>query len=435
MERTGRLRTRRAVARRMALLGAGGAAAACGLPGRESAPARTALSGTIRVAAFANQGQGYEFTQEAGTAFAEKTGVQVEVEGITGAYLEKLTTVLVADQPPDAFWNTSTNGLTLAAGGHGEAIDRYFVRDKLKWADFFPLAQSCVQPYGDGVSWALPVATLTYHFWHNRAAFREAGVAAPTDDWTFERDYFDAARRLTREGQFGTATSLGAPIMVQYVYAFGGDVLAKDLKSVALNGPESQRGLQWHLDLSQRHRVAPGPERADASLVRREVAMGIVRAPIILRDLRQAWPAEDIGLALMPKGPAGRVSYGDTRNFAISKASHKKEEAWSFLVSLLAPEPQKVMADTQLWTPVMRASLQVANWAFGPQGAPANMRDLLRQLDHACTWPRPAEVDLRTLFQNEYTKAFKGEQSLQASLANVKQQGDVLVRDWWASRR
>ncbi|HEV2123837.1 MAG TPA: extracellular solute-binding protein, partial [Chloroflexota bacterium] len=238
-----------------------------------------------------------------------------------------------------------------------------------------------------------------------------------------------------REGIFGTAVNLGAPIMVQYVFAFGGQVLSNDLKSVTLNGPEAQNGLQWHLDLSQRHQVAPGPENVSANLVKREVAMGIVGAPIILKDLRATWPAEDIGLALVPRGPKGRFSYGDTRNFAITKASQKKDESWAFLRSLLEPENQKLMSEMQIWTPVMRSSLQMADWSFGPQGAPDNMRDLLRQLDYARMWPRPAEPELRTLFQNEYTRAFRGEVSLQAALTNVKSQGDVLLNEWWAQRK
>jgi hypothetical protein len=87
-----------------------------------------------------------------------------------------------------------------------------------------------------------------------------------------------------------------------------------------------------------------------------------------------------------------------------------------------------------LWTPVMRASLQVPDWSFGPKGPPANIRELLRQLDFARMWPRPAEPEMRTLFQNEYTKAFRGELSLQVALANVKSQGDVLLQQWWAAR-
>jgi multiple sugar transport system substrate-binding protein len=438
------VRTRRG----FVLLGALGASAASGVlaaacqgPGQSAAPAAPQkLSGTIKVAAFANAGQGYEFTQEAGQKFEQKKDVRVQVEGVTetasGEYLQKLTTMLVADQPPDAFWNSSTNGLALSYGGHGEPIDSYFARDKMKWTDFFPLAKDCVQALGDNVSWALPVATLTYHMWYNRNAFRQAGVTFPDDNWTFENQYFEAARRLTRDGVFGTAVNLGSPIMVQYVYAFGGQVLSDDLKSVALSGPDGQRALQWHFDLSHRHQVAPGPDKLGANIVRREVAMGIVGAPIIVRDLRQNWEADDIGLALLPKGPKGRFSYGDTRNFAISKASKKKDEAWAFIQSLLEPDNQRSMADTMLWTPVMRSSLQVPDWSFGPKGAPpSNIKDLLRQLDFARMWPRPAEPELRTLFQNEYTKAFRGEQSLQAALTNFKSQGEVRLQEWWTARR
>ncbi|HEX2036321.1 MAG TPA: extracellular solute-binding protein [Chloroflexota bacterium] len=385
--------------------------------------------------------QGNDVIAEAAQRFAERHGTRVEVEQISGQsseYLQAITTRLVSDTTPDLYWNSSTTGLALATPGRAEPLDAYFARDKVSWADMVPMAQPSVQYLGDGVTWAFPIATWTTNLWYDKAHFRQSGVPEPTDGWTMERDLFEAARKLTRPTGdpatevWGTTAPTASHLIMQYVFAFGGQVLSNDLKSVALNSPASQRGLQWNFELADKHNVAPRPSQA-VNIVRRQVAM-VIDGPHLLKSLRDTWEPQDIGLALVPAGPAARVSYGDTRNMSMMAGSKAKDVAWKFLLSFISPELQHLMGELQVWTPVLKAS-KLPGFQFGPKGPPANVGDMIRQLEYARIWPRPAEPELRNLLQTEYTNAMNGQISLQAALANVKTQGDIMLRDWWAARK
>src|SRR5690606_20408211 len=114
-------------------------------------------------------------------------------------YFEAMAIRIATGQAPDAFWNSSSIGLTLGLRNMLEPINPLFEREGLSWDDFFPMARTSNVLRADGIVHALPVGTWTTNLWYNPQIFREAGIEPPHDGWTLQGEYLEAARRLVRD--------------------------------------------------------------------------------------------------------------------------------------------------------------------------------------------------------------------------------------------
>lgn len=114
----------------------------------------------------------------------------------------------------------------------------------------------------NGKLYGVPYRADTSGVFYNKAMFKEAGIAEPAWNWTWD-DFLKTAKRLTKgESQYGfgisgssaAATDFEAEILPM-IWAFGGDVI-KDGK-MALNEPGAIAGLQYWVDLLKKHHVSP----------------------------------------------------------------------------------------------------------------------------------------------------------------------------------
>ena len=94
--------------------------------------------------------------------------------------------------------------------------------------------------------YALPKDVDAIALWYNKELFKQAGVAYPTANWTWN-DLTAAAQKLTdpAKGVYGIA----APAEDQANYdntilQAGGQILSADGKKSGLDSPEAIRGLQ-----------------------------------------------------------------------------------------------------------------------------------------------------------------------------------------------
>src|SRR5690606_36691233 len=104
----------------------------------------------------------------------------------------------------------------------------------------------------DGVQYGVPKDFDTIGLWYNTALFAEAGVAEPTDDWTWD-DLTSAAEQISTalgdQGIYGAAAGMdGQTTYYNTIFQAGGEVITADGTS-GYAEPATQEGIQFWTDL------------------------------------------------------------------------------------------------------------------------------------------------------------------------------------------
>ena len=228
-------------------------------------------------------------------------------------------------------------------------LDALVARDSLELRpdDFYPeIMESCrfardlfLIPYFYNVS-------LLYY---NIDMFEEAGVALPTNDWTWA-DYVENAKDLTQfyHGR-GDVDKFGTIVVhnwwvewLAHVHQAGGKFIGDDWHHSPMDSPEAIEGLQFFNDLLNVHEVGPEPKNTlPYMFLNQQLAMEWAGHTANWVGLRKnatfRWD-----VALLPHHPSNnrgseRVAVG----LGISKKSPHRELAWEFIKHLNSYESHR----------------------------------------------------------------------------------------------
>lgn len=196
-----------------------------------------------------------EVSKQLADAFHEKyPNITVEVEFTpqnTGEYWTKLESSCTGGSAPDVFWMNGVHADTYIEGGMMLPLT-----DMVKNSSVIDIEKDYPSTLSnlyirDGEVYAIPKDFDTIAVWYNKKIFDDAGVAYPSDDWTWD-DMVEAARKLTdkEKGIYGITSEFGGQ---QYYYptisANGGYILADDYKSSGYDDPNTMKGVQCWVDL------------------------------------------------------------------------------------------------------------------------------------------------------------------------------------------
>ncbi len=176
------------------------------------------------------------------------------------------------------------------------------------------------------------------------SVFKEAGVAHAEDgakvDLTWEQ-YHAVAKKAKAKGlPFGQALghSTGDPpgFCYPYMWSYGAMELAKDGKTTAFNKPEFVEGMRKFIEAWKDGYDETGTSWDDSNNNRAFLAGQIsstFNGSSIYFAAKKQNPelAADLSHMLMPKGPAGRFNWLETRTWAILKSSKNVEASKEFL--------------------------------------------------------------------------------------------------------
>lgn len=257
--------------------------------------------------------------------------IKVEVEFNSDAR-KKLYVDLASGTAPDVFYAVSDDIPRMAARDvildqtplvERDGIDfkGYFTKtvDGLKW---------------DGRLYAFPIHYSTDVLFYNRDLFDAAGIAYPSDDWTWD-DYIAAARQLTKRGPDGRVEVFGTalPDPTVAIASGGGSEFNADYTRSTIASPESARALRNLLDLRDRYHVAPTPQQLQDSSPTQlfdtgRVAMMPGRTYMVI-GFNERIKNFKYDVALMPpmERRAARLAVGGT---CIAASTRHPEEAWKF---------------------------------------------------------------------------------------------------------
>ncbi|WP_320121775.1 sugar ABC transporter substrate-binding protein [uncultured Sphaerochaeta sp.] len=264
--------------------------------------------------------------------FEAETGIKVNYESLQESQLtNKLTTEFATNSSTvDVFMTRPLQeGLMFIKNGWYESLDNYDFAD-------YP-ANSVDIGRKDGKAYIVPLVTEWQVMYYRKDLFKKAGLSVPTTFAELE----NAARVLNKDGVAGFASrGKGAAAVTQissYIYNYGGRYL-EDGKAV-FDSPEAIEAIRYYGKLLGNY----GPQGVTSMSWENvmpvfqagKVAMWTDASVFygqIVDPAKTEIPAEDIGVAQLPRGPKDDspfivVSWG----MAMSSASKNKDAAQKFL--------------------------------------------------------------------------------------------------------
>lgn len=220
----------------------------------------------------------------------------------------------------------------------------------------------------NGLQYALPMYHGALALFYNKDLFDAAGVAYPTERWTYT-EYLDAMKKLTvREGsrtvQWGSMFDVSWERIQVHVNSWGGHLVdPQDRRRCAmadqpaLDAMEWLRARIWDDDVMATYLDVENLSTTQA-FISQQVAMvedgsWALKAILENADFR-------IGVAPFPAGPERRATLATTDGFAINAVTKHPDQAWEFLKFLISKDYGRAMARAHLLQPA-RTSL-VVEW-------------------------------------------------------------------------
>lgn len=205
------------------------------------------VSGTITYA-FWNSSQKPAIQKEVAAFEKKYPKVKVTLDLTPfGSYFTKLQTQGQSGALPDVFWMNNDDLALYASNG--------LLAQTPSSIDLSRYSSSAVDSYKyDGKLYGVPSFQAGLGVWYNKAILKEAGVSAPTANWTwadFQRDAKAVSDALKSKGIFGEATDLSDGNATYYptILQAGGYVVSGNGKKAGYDTSAGESGLQFWRDL------------------------------------------------------------------------------------------------------------------------------------------------------------------------------------------
>lgn len=287
---------------------------------------------------------------DAYTAANPGVTIEIQVTPYKGQeYWTKLDASMNGGTAPDVFWMNSLHVEKYVDGGMVEPMD-----DAMAAAGFdtaqFPEALTKLYRV-EGKLYAVPKDFDTNALWYNKEIFDSAGVAYPTNDWTWD-DMVEAAKKLgnKEKGIYGIAAALDSQTnYYNTVFACGGYILNEDKTGFGYDKPGTIEGIQCWVDLIN-NGISPSVNQTnettqDAMFEAGGLAMTLAGSYMTPEYLQNETIKGKVDLVEVPayKGTEANVING--LGYSVFSKSKNKEEAMKFALWLGSEEAMKLQGE------------------------------------------------------------------------------------------
>jgi|GEM_PF-4559294 len=323
------------------------------------------------------------YTQKAEEFHEVYPNIMVETE-LVGAeeYFVDMALQLAAGVGPDLIFVCNTvNFPEFAAAGYLVPLDSYVEQHGVDLADYVPEAI-------EGATWEGELYALPDSFhngvsilYYNKTMFDEAGIAYPTDEWTYD-DMAAAAAQLTKDtdgdglidqyGWYPLEFTRNIAENATTMRSFGCSWMDESGTTSQADSPECLEAIQFVYDNLDSAPMFDATIGHDELFTAGQVAM-LTQGPWVLEGYRSSLEAlgMEVGTAKIPIGPAGRLSAGAAYGaHGITVMSEHPEEAALWVEWLTNEDNVKDFATLNLSQPARLSSLET--WVDNfPMEAPA----------------------------------------------------------------
>jgi multiple sugar transport system substrate-binding protein len=284
--------------------------------------------------------------------FTAETGIKTQVEVTPwNDYWTLLEAAATGGSLPDVFWM------------HSGQVRRYMEANLLidltdrinssSLANMSNFPQDLVDLYAlNGKQYAIPKDLDTIGLVYNKKLFDEAGVAYPTNNWTWD-DLRDAARRLSNPSkeQWGIAFTPGETQTGYWnlIYQNGGYVINAPAKKSGFDDPKTIEAMQFVESLLKDGYAVPLSylEGDLMALMQGNVcAMATFGSWMLSAFNSTQFFVQNCDIAMLPAGPGGkRATIYNGLGWAATTTTKVPEEAWKLLEFLSTESAQRKLAE------------------------------------------------------------------------------------------
>lgn len=402
-------------------------AAAEAAPATEEATATEAAAAAPAAAAGALQLMGWASSDAENTRLQEivdkwnaaNPDTQVQLN-LVPDYDTKLQTALAGGSPPDIFYIDSFKLPDLVAAKAVAPIGDQLTNPD----DFYPSMRNAFTV--DDTFYCPPKDFSTLALEYNKDLFDAAGVAYPTNDWTWD-DLRAAAEKLTNKdnGTYGMVLSPDFARLIAFIYQAGGTVTDEGFTKMTLDSDAVKQATDFYINL-----VADGfaaqPSDLDSGWAGEAFGKGKAAMSMegnwIVPFLKDQYPDVKYGVAELPAGSAGKATMAFTVCYGVPANGKNNEKAIKVVDYLTGPEGMKDWTDLGLAMPT-RASLAEGWLAQYP-----DLKPFIAGADYAHKWQfRPGFQDVLDSFNAGLQDAFAGNQTADTVLSSVQDVGNQVL--------
>lgn len=365
-----------------------------------------------------------------------------------GQFYQKLDTQIAAGQAPDVWLSDGVYVMKYAQRGAAKDLTDWITKD-LKADEYYGLD---FNKDADGRYWGVPQGIQVGVLFYNKDLFDKAGVAYPTDEWTWE-DLKASAAKLTVDAGGKTADDSGfdAASVNQFgltffsitegwfsvMKSYGGGALDEKAENSIINSPENKLAFEWMVDGMQRGIIT---DPVDLKSFQSNTAVfpsgsAAMRIGIYARVQAANEAGLNYDVTLLPKGPDGkRVSPVIANSWVINQKSsdEKAQAAWEW-IKYWATEDDVQKQWTELGEAVPVKKSVAESEVFLKAGEqPANRQAFLDSLEFAQTLDNNAVWEEWVGKFNEHAeRAFLGDATVDQALSEADAAVQAVLDDFY----
>ncbi len=341
-------------------------------------------------------------------------------------YRRRMATDFASGSPADITLINYRRYASFAVKGVLEPLGPYLANSQvIKEADFYPEA---MQPfYWQTELMCIPQNLSSLVVYYNKKLFDDAGVAYPSDDWTWD-DFLATAKALTKDtdgdgatDQFGLGTEASIFRLAPFVWQNGGDIVDNptDPTRLTLDTPEASEAVKWFINLQVEHKVVPDAVQEAAEDSESRFQNG--RLAMFLNSRRgvptyREIEAFDWDVAPLPQGKekAG-ILHADA--YCMSKSAENKEAVWTFIEFANSVEGQTIVAASGRTVPSLKSVAESVAF-LDPNAKPSRSNVFLDSIPFIRGVPvMETWVDIESTVGNELERGMYGQASADEIIA------------------
>jgi len=198
---------------------------------------------------------------------------------------------------------------------------------------------------------------------YNKDHFKEAGITKTSE--TIE-EMMEMAKKFTKRDEKGNLTRAGLDLRLsgggfgtsqkywtQVMIPYGAKVLEKvgNKWRAGYDNEAGRKALQYYIDAVHKYKVDSLDFKSDAEAFGLGITSMFQREAWVVGYMAKNAPKINYGVFLMPKGPGGWGTVGNTMGLSISKSSKYKKEAFDFAMFMMNDDMSRATFGDSGWQP------------------------------------------------------------------------------------
>ncbi|WP_320130290.1 sugar ABC transporter substrate-binding protein [uncultured Sphaerochaeta sp.] len=281
--------------------------------------------------------------------FTAKTGIKAEIQVVNwDNYWTLLSAGAQGGSLPDVFWMHSNESQRYMS--NDMLLD---VTDKIKKSSEIDPSNYPSDIFGlytyNKKYYAVPKDIDTIGLWYNKTLFDEAGVAYPTDDWTWN-DLYLAAKKITKaDGSvygFANVNTNNQAGWYNLIYGNNGYVISDDKKTSGMDNPKTIEAMQF-MEKIINENLMPSQETMsesgeDVLFESGKVAMTLQGSWLLAAFRDNSYTLANCDVAMLPKtASTGRqCSIYNGLGWAIAANTTRADDSWKLVEYFCSKEGQ-----------------------------------------------------------------------------------------------